>query len=217
MKLSNIILSRAIRVGKVSGPGGGNIYGLNLAKACEERYGFLQAPRVLADYDLSKGITFLHGFFENRVIDKFQVFPNAILAEAKLDTDECDRFLDDILKWITERGGIEFAPSEPVIRFYVSQLEIQSSVGLARSFPQLAFLGRQIGDILRGYGQATPDYEFSGLSFGASQNDAMGFRFEGREGENVPRGLFFSQSRLRTSDHLRILGTLESTLTTIAS
>jgi hypothetical protein len=214
MKLSNIILSQAIRVGKVSGPGGGTIYGLNLSKACEERYGFLQAPRVLADYDLSKGITFLHGFFENRVIDKFQVFPNGIVAESKLDTDECDRFLDDILKWIIERGGMEFTPSEPVIRLYFSQLEIQSGVELARSFPQLAFLGRQIGDILRGYGQTTPDYEFSGLSFGASQNDTIGFRFEGREGVT---GVFFSQSRLRTSDHLRILETLEGALTTSAS
>jgi len=214
MKPSNIILSQAIRVGKVSGPGGGTIYGLNLSKACEERYGFLQAPRVLADYDLSKGITFLHGFFENRVIDKFQVFPNGIVAESKLDTDECDRFLDDILKWIIERGGMEFTPSEPVIRLYFSQLEIQSGVELARSFPQLAFLGRQIGDILRGYGQTTPDYEFSGLSFGASQND---FRFEGREGATAQHGVFFSQSRLRTSDHLRILETLEGALTTNAS
>jgi hypothetical protein len=105
MKLSSIIVGNVIRLGKVSGPGGGTVYGLNLSKACEERYGFLQAPRVLADYDLSKGVTFLHGHFDHRVIDKFQVFSNGIVAEAKLDTDECDRFLDDVLKWITERGG----------------------------------------------------------------------------------------------------------------
>jgi hypothetical protein len=68
---------------------------------------------VLADYDLSKGVTFLHGFFNNRVIDRFQVFSNGILAEAKLDTNECDRFLDDLLKWITERGGGGIYANQP--------------------------------------------------------------------------------------------------------
>jgi hypothetical protein len=216
MKLSSIIVSRVIRFGQVSGPGGGTVYGLNLSKACEERYGFLQAPRVLSDYDLSKGVTFLHGYFNNRVIDKFQVFSHGIVAEAKLDTDECDRFLDDVLKWITERGGVEFASSDPS-RFYNSQLEIQSDLELGRSFPKLAPFGRQLSDILRSYGQPVPDYECSGLSFGSSQNDTTGFRFEGREGLNVPRGMFFSQARLRTSDHLRMLDTLERIFNTCAS
>jgi|SRR6516162_5146067 hypothetical protein len=217
MKLSNIIMSRAIRLGKVSGPGGGAVYGINLSKACEERYGFLQGPRVLSDYDLNKGITFLHGFFENHVIDNFQVFSSGIVAEAKLDTDECDRFLDDVLKWITERGGIEFSIGEPTSRLYVSQLEIQSDIRLMSAFPKLAPLGRQIADILRGYGHATPDFELSGLSFGATQNDTTGFKFEGREGPGVPHGIFFSQARLRTSDHLRMLEALDSTLRTNAS
>jgi hypothetical protein len=172
---------------------------------------------VLSDYDLSKGVTFLHGFFKNRVIDKFQVYSTGVVAEAKLDTDECERFLDDLLKWITERGGIEFTPNDPTVRLYVSQLEVQSELDLGNSFPKLTPLGRQIADILRGYGQVVHDYEFSGLSLGFTQNDTMGFRFEGREGPNVPRGLFFSQARLRTSDHLRMLEALESTLKTTAS
>jgi hypothetical protein len=217
MKLSSIIVSQVIVLGKVTGPGGGVVYGLNLSKAYEERYGFLQAPRMLSDYDLSKGVTFLHGFFNNRVIDKFQVFSNGLVVEAKLDTDDCDRFLDDVFKWVSERGGIEFTPSEPVTRHYVSQLEIQSNLELAHFFPRLAPLGRQIAEILRGYGQMVPDYAVSGLSFGVSPNDVAGFRFEGREGANVPRGTFFSQARMRTSDHLRILDVMESTIRTSAS
>jgi hypothetical protein len=214
MKLQNILLSQAIRFGKISGPGGGTIYGLNLARACEERYGFLQAPRTLADYDLSKGISFLHGYFGTFVIDKFQIFPNGVLAEAKIDTDECDKFLEDVLKWVKERGGIEFAPSDPSTRLYLSHLEVQSDISLERSFPKLAPLGREIADILRGYGQTTPDYVVSGLSFGSIATDASGFRFEGREGPNVPHGIFFTQARLRTSDHLRMLESLEGALKT---
>jgi hypothetical protein len=108
-------------------------------------------------------------------------------------------------------GGVEFSARDPT-RFYNSQVEVQSDLALGRSFPALAPLGRKIADTLQGYGQDTPDYEFSGLSFGVSQNDTTGFRFEGREGPKVPRGMFFSQARLRTSDHLRILGALEDIL-----
>jgi hypothetical protein len=215
MKLSSIILGQAIRVGKLSGPGGGTVYGLNLTKACEERYGFLQAPRVLADYDLSRGVTFLHGFFDGRVIDKFQVFGGGLLVETKLDTDDADHFLDDILKWVGERGGIEFSPANN--RAYASLLEIQADIELARKFPQFASLGRQIAELLRSYGQTTADYELSGISLGYSQNDTTGFKFEGREGQNVPHGTFFSQARLRTSDHLRMLETVERVLKTSAS
>jgi hypothetical protein len=112
---------------------------------------------------------------------------------------------------------VEFTPINPMSRFYNSQLEIQSDIELGRSFPTLAPLGQQIAEILRGYGQTMPDYELSGLTFGATQNDTMGFRFEGREGPNVPRGIFFSQARLRTSDHLRMLEALEGLLKTSAS
>jgi hypothetical protein len=216
MKLQNILFSQTIRLGKISGPGGGTIYGVNLARACEERYGFLQAPRVLADFDTSKGITFLHGFFAKVVIDKFQIFPNGALAEAKVDTDECDRFLDDVLKWVQERAGATFLPAEPS-RAYSSHLEVQSDVILERSFPMLSAFGREIANVLRSYGHATPDYVLSGLSFGSLQNDASGFKFEGREGPNVPHGIFFSQARLRTRDHLRMLEALERLLKTSAS
>jgi hypothetical protein len=209
MELSSIILSQAIRFGKVTGIGGGVIYGLNLAKACEERYGFLQAPRVLADYDLNKGITFLHGYFEKAVIDKFQIFPNGVLAEAQVDTDNCDRFLDDILKWVTERGGIEFTPPDSTIKAYFSQIEVKFDVAL-ESYFKLTVFGKHIADILRGYGQTTSDYIPSGLSFGAQPSDTLGFKFEGREG--APPGLFFSQARMRTKDHLSALEMLRSLL-----
>lgn len=210
MELSSIILSQAIRLGKVTGIGGGVIYGLNLSKACEERYGFLQAPRVLADYDLNKGITFLHGYFDKAVIDKLQVFPNGILVEAQVDTDRCDRFLDDVLKWVTERGGIEFTQPDSIIKAYLSQLEVKSDVSL-ESYFQLTDLGKHIADILRGYGQTTSDYVPSGLSLGAQPSDTLGFKFEGREG--APPGLFFSQARLRTKDHLSALEMLRALLT----
>jgi hypothetical protein len=218
MKLISIVMSQVIWLGKVSGPGGGSIYGLTLAKACQERYGFLQGPQTLADYDLTKGIVFLHGYFNDFVIDKLQVYPNGVLADAKVPTDKCDSFLSDLVNWVTERGGVQFEKqSEPGSQLYSSQLEIQSDIDLERLFPQLSALGREIADTMRSYGLPTPDYRPSGLSLGNAWNDTGGFRFEGREGNNVPYGIFYAQARLKTADHLRLLERLESLLKTSAS
>ena len=213
MKLVRILLAQAVRFAKIAGAGGGSIYGLNLAKACEERYGFLQAPRILADYDLSKGITFLHGYFQQRfVIDRFQIFENGVLAEARVDTDECDEFLDDVFKWVTERAGITIELSAtPPRKLYLSQIEVQSNISLNNSFAKVAPLGKQISDIQRGYGQIIPDLEVSGLSFGAA-GDATSFKFERREGPSVPTDLYFASSRLRTKDHMKMLEALETLL-----
>jgi hypothetical protein len=213
MKLARILLSQAVRLAKVAGAGGGAVYGLNLAKACEDRYGFLQAPRILADYDLSKGVTLLHGYFQQRfVIDRFQVFENGILAEARVDTDECDEFLDDVLKLVVERAGITIEPSTtPQQKLYLSQIEVQSDISLNKSFAKVAPLGRQISDLQRGYGQIIPDLEVSGLSLGTT-GDAPSFKFERREGPSVPPDLYFASCRLRTKDHIKMLEALEKLL-----
>jgi hypothetical protein len=212
MKLARILLSQAVRIAKVTGAGGGAVYGLGLAKACEERYGFLQAPRVLADYDLSKGVTFLHGYFEQRfVVDKFQVFENGLLAEAKVDTDECDKFLDDVFKWSEGAGIVIELSTTPPQKLYLSQIEVQSNISLNNSFAKVAPLGKQISDIQRGYGQIIPDLEVSGLSLGTA-GDAPSFKFERREGPSVPPDLYFASSRLRTKDHIKMLEALETLL-----
>ena len=163
--------------------------------------------------DLSKGVTFLHGYFQQRfVIDKFQIFENGLLAEARVDTDVCDEFLDDVFKWVAERAGITIELSTtPLQKLYLSQIEVQSNISLNISFAKIAPLGKQISDIQRGYGQIISDLEISGLSFGTA-GDAPSFKFERREGPSVPPDLYFASSGLRTKDHMRMLEALETLL-----
>ena len=219
MKLINVLLGQAVRLGKISGPDGGSVYGLNLSKACEARYGFLQGPRVLADFDLSKGVTFLHGYFQNQyVIDRLQVYENGVLAEARLDTDVCEAFLDDLIEWVVSSGGIKFERESSAPRIYLSQLEMQSDVNLDECFARIAPMGRRIADVLRSYNQMTPDWAMSGLSFGTvGSGDAVSFKFERREGSSAPPNAFFASARVRTKDHVHILDDMERMLTTSVS
>lgn len=210
MKLNKVLFSQVIRLLKISGPGGSSIYGLNLTKACEARYGFLEAPRVLADYDLSKGITFIHGYFHQRfVIDKFQVFANGILVEAKVGTYECEEFLDDVIEWVTAHGGIEIDASETK-SFYVSQVEVELIAPLSESFSKFRDFGHEVSDVMRSYGHILPDMEVSALAL--SSDPVAQFKIERREGAAPNARLYFCAAPLRTSDHLGLLEKAETVL-----
>ena len=216
MKLNNTILSQAVRFGTLSGKNGGSFYGLNVARQCEQRYEFLQSPRVLADYDLTNGVTFLHGNFNDRfVIDKFAVFGNGFFAEAKVSTGECEEFLDDVMKWGEELGSFKFAADANAPKLFLSHIEVKSTISFAHSLPKISALGKEIANTMRSYGHITPDWGLAGLAFGnGAPNDAASFKFEQRELSPVQNDIFFSSARMRTADHLRVLEMLETLMTT---
>lgn len=210
--LEKVLLGQTGRVGRVSGKDGGAIYGLNLAKKCEDRYGFLEAPRRLADFDLSAGITFLHGYFRDRfVIDKFQIFENGLLAEAKVDTDECEAFLNDVIGWLREVGGLQFDEAPDAPKIYLSHIEVRSNISFAKRLSDVSALGTEIGSTMRSHGYKTPDWKLSGLAFGSgAYGDAASFKFEARENQQSRTDLYFASARMRTKEHLHILEKLEA-------
>jgi hypothetical protein len=212
MKLISVISSQVIRFGKVAGKDGGPVYGLNLTKLCEQRYGFLQSPRTLEDYNLKSGVTFLHGYFQDRlVIDKLQIFENGILVEARADTDACEAFLDDAIAWAKEQGGFTFHRDPAMPRMYQSTIEVETSALLESQISENAIaVGKRIAEVLGTYGLSTPDWLPSGISFGNGlSGDAASFRFERREGSPPPPNTFFAVARMRTKDHLEVLKLLE--------
>ncbi len=214
MNLEKIIVSQAIRLGKVSGKNGGSVYGPNLTKMCEQKYGFLQAPRTLDDYNLANGVTFFHGFFQDQfVIDKFQVFEYGLLVEAKMDTQECENFLDDVTSWATEQGGFKFIQESTAPKLFLSNIEVKSSILLSKSFEKLSTIGIEIANVLRSYGQISPDWALAGISYGnGGAGDMTSFRFEQREGAPPPKDVYFSSARMKTKDHLHVLEILEGLL-----
>lgn len=214
MQLERVLLGRSIRLLRMCGPEGGNIFAPNLVKACEARYGFLQRPHTLEEFDFAKGVTFQYGYFNNRVvIDKFQVFENGMLIESKIDTDQCDAFLDDVLKLIDNECGIDATEEDGSARFYYSSLEVQGSFSLAEKFARLHQIGHEIAEKLREYHQNTVDYELLGLLYGPGSGTVPAFRFERRENAPEEKRLYFSAAPLRTGDHMTVLDRFDAFLT----
>jgi hypothetical protein len=213
MQLENVLFGRAIRLLLISEWGRGRIYGVHLARACEDRYGFWRGPREVEDFDLAKGVAFLHGYFQDRiVIERLQVFNNGLMAEINGDTDECDAFLHDFVDWLKADIGVDIIqePSSP--RFYYSNVEVTCSFSLGEKLPQLARIGQEITKKLHEYGQtAVSDVELVSLGYGRA-GEAPTFRFERKEGVPEERRIYLCAAPLRTKDHLPLLKELESIL-----
>lgn len=213
MQLESILFGRAIRLLPIAGSSRGRIYGVQLVRACEDRYGFWQGPRTVDDFDLSKGVTFLHGHFQDRVvIDKLQIFENGLLAEAKANTDECDAFLDDFIEWLRTVIGSDVTEGSTNPRLYYSNLVVRCIFSLAERLPQLTDIGREAANMFRTYNQTSLDFELVGLSYASGAGTVPIFRFERKEGSAEEERLYFCAAPLRTNDHLVIIEHLESAL-----
>jgi hypothetical protein len=215
MKVSKILFSQALRYLRISGPAGGNIYGVELARAMESRYGFLEGPRTVADFSLERGVTFLHGFYHREfVIDKLSIFQTGLVAESKTPTERCDEFLDDVVAWARQMG-ISAEPFESAPG-YVSHLEVISDSSL-ETIDKLTPIAAQLTAILRSYGYPVVKFEVSSASVHTDLTNApypkpLAFSFARRDEQPYPSNIYFSTAPLRTTDHMIVLETLDEIL-----
>jgi hypothetical protein len=191
---------------------------VSLLRAFETRYGFLQGPRSVTDFDTAKGITFVHGFFgDNIVIDRFQIFNDGVVCETRAPVEQADLFIEDALKWASEEANLEAGPERA--RIYNSHIVVQTSAQVEEKFGIFSDVGSQIARIIGTYGgQHLTDYKIIGFrlyydGFSLPAPKPAPFLFERREGQPHDSGLYFSVAPLRTTDHLAVLDNLETLLT----
>lgn len=216
MKLVQIDLGQAVRFVPIGGLQG-KLYGPNLARPFEHRYGFLQGPQTVEQWDINKGVAFRHGVFEGILIEKFTLFPDGVVCETKVDTKIADKFIDDALAWAREAGG--FPIPEAVSRGYVSRIIVHMDVALDKAVAGLVEFGKEAAKTVRSYGRhgVREDYGVAGLHFSMEatvQNAAAPppFLFERAVNQPYSDGRYFSSAPLSTADHLQLLGTLERAL-----
>jgi len=221
MKLREIIGNQVIRIYRApeQSLAPDNVKALDLVRSFEGRYGFFQGPRTVAEFNTQSGITFLRGQFrQGWFIDKFQLFPQGALVEAKVPTKEIEAFLDDASEWVREKFHLEEAAITPISRFYLSQVEVEVDVALGRELAQFDSVGKQVAEMLRSYGQPVLDFEVADITLrpdaykipGAQPGAA--FMFMRRDKQPFESRLYFSSAPLSTPDHMLVLNKLESIL-----
>ena len=212
MKITSTPFAQAIRFGTLKPSKGNGLYGRNLVRAFEEKYGFLESPKTLGDFDVSKGITFLHGYFENRVvIDKAALYNNGILVETKSTTDDCVSIIDDLISWANQNANFILEENHSLQRLYLSHFEVEVAVDLQMISEKFQMLSDEINRFMISYGEIGRDYSLSSLEFQLDPARAgpTPFKFERRANQPFASKLYFSSAPLRTQDHMELLELLE--------
>jgi hypothetical protein len=217
VKLKDVTLAQVIRFETPNQSAADQkVWILDLVKGLQDRYKFMEIPRLVGDYDLQRGMTFLKGtYFGKFVIEKFQIYNNGILCEAKIATESVDEFLDDATRWATSELGLltNYGGTTP----YLSNIEIESELDIAENFGKFSSLGKTIANFVRSNGLTTPDYSVSEITLHSDTwltgtPRAVAFTFGRRHGHAHADNLYFSSAPLKTKDHLKVLDELESIL-----
>jgi hypothetical protein len=196
---------------------------VRLFRKFEDRYGFLQGPRMATDYNLDSGIAFLRGQYKATTITKFSLYRNGVLAEANARTDEIDNFLDDAFSWASTELGFNAFDEPSLRRAYLSQLEVELDIDLAQAFADFLKFGRSISDVVRTYGQNTGEFGIISLAMHCDvlsldpPKPGAAFTVARREGKPYEDNVYFASAPLTTTDHIRILGEFQAMLTSRAS
>lgn len=214
MKVENILLARAIRLLKFTGH---TLHMSYVVRQLVEQYKFLKVPQTLEEYDDAKGITFAHGKFSSGVrdvvIDSFQVFNNGIVADTREDTDESDKFLDDIIEWSMKALG-RVLSSQIVERVYLSNLEISLKTPISNYNPSAQKLSGALSRSLTEYGIKHGPIEMVSVALNFDRTKVpdsilTNFTLQRREGTPFESGLYFSTAPLKTKDHIALLQMIE--------
>jgi hypothetical protein len=215
MKLHQIVSSQAVRfVDQIEPENKSPRSPTPIVRAMEDRYGFVQVPRTLQEFNFNTGVTFLRGFFKHSIIDRVQVYERGFLCEGTIHTDICDEFLDDLSMWAIEK--FELPVKENALRTYFSQIEVVADLDIGAMFSKFLPIGRTIIQCLRSYGQqANKNFEISGLRMHGDitqpqQPPPAEFIFERRAGQPYDSKVYFSVAPLRSDDHMRVLNELEA-------
>jgi hypothetical protein len=187
-------------------------YLYDVVRAIEARYRFLRAPRDVGEYDLTQGIKFQNGLFNESHIDKFDVYTNGLLCEGGLQTEQLHQFLEDLFLFVEKEFAI---PPLVGIRAYASSLEVHSEIDLSNLLKPANQLGRRITEFLRSYGQSPAEFTLERIGLHGDQTDVPfpkvnHFLFERRAGTRYSEHLYFSGAPLKTADHLAVLSELEA-------
>ncbi|MER9248923.1 hypothetical protein [Mesorhizobium sp. M0590] len=208
MRLLKVLPSSAIRSVTFNVEANPAVYGGNAVRAINARYGFLESPQRLADFDYDAGVKFLRGNFEGHIVD-LQIFLRGIKAYSADGTTVCDAFIDDFIG-ATKAAGVEVDTSS-LFRAYSSAIEVEFLGKFDTLFTKMSGFSKLVGSKIVSYGGPNDEFRGVGISFvGSLEGPAPDpFRLERRVGHAWDSHTFFSLAPLSTDDHIETLTELE--------
>lgn len=213
MELVSIEPTRLISLFDVTRPAG-QLFLPDAAMALVSRYSFVGFPTKFVDVE---SFEFQLGKFNDGAIDNFTVYRDGISITSRSNTNFLDGFYDDLLKWLESAFGVVRIETNPVNRFYESNLVVTSKIDLLTSMQDTAPIGAMVSRKLHETSDLKLDFKPISIALGFDATRVAGvkpifFRVERRAGVDFSLDRFFSSAPLRTDDHLAVLNQLESLL-----
>jgi hypothetical protein len=191
----------------------GEIFFPEVVPEIVKRYNFQKFPKLLEDFDESKGVEFLEGKSGNHTIQKFVIWNTLLVVETRSNTTDSKQILEEMLEWGAAKFGLTYRPGM-IKRFaYVSDLSFYSEVQLLDVSPALRNLAAKTSQALSEIWQEPVEYTPINLAVGhdpmarkyAIAPFSIARRAEARFSENK----YFSEAPLPTDMHISLLEKFE--------
>ena len=217
MKLINYHISQVTYLSTVVRHAGQH-YMPDMLNKIQQRYGFVESPKTLSDWNPQSGIKFKHGKFEDIAIAEFSLYSDGVIANASAPVEVIERFVDDAINWTKQAWQAEEVSSLPSVKLFDSQVFVQCAIDFGSTLEKIKVLGNNISSLLARYGTPTKPYTISGIQLHNDVPDAgmyqsPKFTFERRIQTPFSQNSYFSTAPLRSKDHLELLVLLEKTFT----
>jgi hypothetical protein len=210
MDLAKVLIARSIRLFDLEeiNPRGKKIEAAY--QAIKDRYHFTQSPLEGAQ----KGVKFTGGRFnpgEGDVDIELDFYADGIVATSRSDTNDTDKFLDDLFGFIREQFGLG---NESYVlkmkRNYRSDLVVHAPlIHLSRAQSPLVPLGKRIAQEMH---LEPDDVEPQAIIFGSEGRNTV-FPFERRANVPYSEHKYYSSAQVPTSEHWALLQEFEVLLT----
>ncbi len=183
----------------------------------QSKYGFLIAPQNLGDFDLVRGIRFLHGNFDGVTIDELCLYTDGLIVTSKANAKSVDKFIDDLINFSTKELNLTFNSIQHRKRLYSSEIEISLENNIASQFEKFSGVYKKINSAMSNFGDNIPDFKLSGLILNYDVISSPHVRPESfildrRTGNTFDTNLYYSRAPLPTDIHLEVLQDIEKVL-----
>jgi hypothetical protein len=221
MKLSAVILARVLAyIETFDLSPEGRIFWPDIVPELVRRYGFQKFPKTLEDFDESKGVEFLEGKIEGKVIQKLAIFNTLLVVETRSSTADSKRILEHALAWGAEKLGLNYAPGM-IKRFaYVSNLTFYSDVPILSVNPAVINLAAKTSNAVSEIWQEPVQYEALNITIGhdplARKYGIASFSITRRAEARFSENKYFSEAPLPTDVHLKMLEEYEKEMAALS-